>query len=258
MSIIGISGKLQSGKNTTAYVIQYLIDKEKAGYKTKNTEEDFNSYIKNKHYLKCNYQQKAFAGKLKQIVSILTGISVADLEKQEVKDRVLGTEWNFEWYIGWENEFLPMTVGKGNRKPDEFTGGEFQYTIREFLQKLGTDAMRNVIHENVWVNALFADYRINFETKNVEEWGKDLSDNWIITDVRFPNELEAVKVKGGINIRINRPIHALSQQNNAGLLHPSETALDEAQFNYVIDNTGTIEELIEKVKQILIKEKIIT
>ena len=39
--------------------------------------------------------------------------------------------------------------------------------------------------------------------------------------------------------------------------HISETALDNAEFDYVIDNNGTIEELIKQVKKILIKEKII-
>ena len=40
-------------------------------------------------------------------------------------------------------------------------------------------------------------------------------------------------------------------------LHPSETALDDAEFDYEIINDGTIEDLIEKVKEILIKENII-
>ena len=39
--------------------------------------------------------------------------------------------------------------------------------------------------------------------------------------------------------------------------HPSETALDNHPFDYTIDNNGTIEELIEKVREILIKEKLI-
>lgn len=39
--------------------------------------------------------------------------------------------------------------------------------------------------------------------------------------------------------------------------HESETALDDATFDYTIDNNGTIEELIEKVREILIKDKLI-
>ena len=39
--------------------------------------------------------------------------------------------------------------------------------------------------------------------------------------------------------------------------HESETALDKEEFDYVIDNNGTLEELKEKVKEILIKEGIL-
>jgi hypothetical protein len=90
---------------------------------------------------------------------------------------------------------------------------------------------------------------------------------WIITDLRFPNELKAVKSKNGITIRISRGKPQLYEQMNGTIENPiptgvfkeheSEIALDNAQFDYEIDNNGTIEELIEKVKEILIKEQII-
>ena len=105
-------------------------------------------------------------------------------------------------------------------------------TVRELLQKLGTEAMRNGLHTNVWVNALFADY--------------SAQSNWIITDMRFPNELKAVKDKGGITIRIERD----GSTNQLENLHLSETALDDAAFDYVIYNNGTMEELIKKVREI--------
>ena len=75
--------------------------------------------------------------------------------------------------------------------------------------------------------------------------------NWIITDMRFLNEMEAVKKRGGITIRVNRNLEESKDQ------HESETELDNAEFDYVIDNNGTIEELIEKVREILIKEKLL-
>ena len=78
-----------------------------------------------------------------------------------------------------------------------------------------------------------------------------LTPNWIISDVRFPNEARAVKDRNGILIRLNR---------NTGLesMHESETALDNYDdWDYIIENNDTIEDLIEKVKEILIKEKII-
>ena len=105
--------------------------------------------------------------------------------------------------------------------------------------------------------------------------------NWIITDVRFPNEVAAVKAKSGINIRINRypksimsckpgenPKEIIFNESNKSHIdlykgeclrqHESETALDNYNdWDYIIENNGTIEDLIKKVKEILIKEKII-
>ena len=81
--------------------------------------------------------------------------------------------------------------------------------------------------------------------------------NWIITDVRFPNELEAIKKHNGITIRINRGLIERTGKMIQEPEHISETALDNAKFDYVIENDGTIEELIEQVKKILIKEEII-
>ena len=75
--------------------------------------------------------------------------------------------------------------------------------------------------------------------------------SWCITDVRFLNEVKAIKKKDGIVIRINRE----SAYNST---HSSETALDDYEdFDYTIDNNNCIDCLIEKVKEILKHEKII-
>ena len=110
------------------------------------------------------------------------------------------------------------------------------------LQQVGTDLFRNQLHPNTWVNATFANYHDN---------------NWIITDVRFPNELEAIKKHNGITIRINRGLVERTGKMIQEPEHISETALDNAEFDYVIENDCTIDDLIEKVKEILIKENII-
>jgi hypothetical protein len=214
--IIGINGKIGSGKDTIGEIIQ--------GLSVTNGGRQF--------------EIKKFAGKLKQIASLLTGIPIEDFEDQEFKTTNLGAEWDTELeYV------IPMTV-------------------REFLQKLGTEAMRNGLHTNVWVNALFADYR----GPKMSEYNPS---NWIITDMRFPNELEAVVERKGITIRVVRPkiesvvdkMRPYSDLVHYGIPmpveHPSETALDDAKFHYEIINDGSIKDLIEKVKQILITEKII-
>ena len=118
--------------------------------------------------------------------------------------------------------------------------------------------------------------------------------------MRFPNEMKAVKSRGGITIRVDRftsikndlvyfkndasdsPINGIYRvlevkKDNCTLIddktgysfgawfeeisktheHESETALDNAEFDYTIENNGTIEDLIHTVSLILKKEKII-
>jgi hypothetical protein len=86
--------------------------------------------------------------------------------------------------------------------------------------------------------------------------------NWIITDMRFPNELEAVVKRNGITIRVVRP-HGYTDPNTGVYkemplsYHLSETSLDDAEFDYTILNDGSLEDLVKKVREILITEKII-
>lgn len=265
MAIIGISGKIGSGKDTIGKIIQGLmIGEDNFVGGVLGFLDTYDEYL---DYEPKEWQIKKFAGKLKQIVSILTGIPVEDLEKQEVKDRLLSPEWQ---HIMTDNNTNEVSTTKR--------------TVRYMLQQVGTNAMRYVIHPNIWVNALFADYncspneQVGTTPENLK-WIEGDYPNWIITDCRFPNELEAIKVRGGVSIRVNRPYeinvdrghgnvttvkydetnpdHVALVKGHLANQHESETALDDAHFDYVIDNNGTIEELIEKVKQILIKEKII-
>ena len=97
---------------------------------------------------------------------------------------------------------------------------------------MGTEVGRS-IHENAWVNALFNKYE--------DQW-------WIIPDTRFPNEAEAIKNRGGKLIRVNREN---TNQFVVADTHPSETSLDNyTDWDFIIDNNGTMEELEEKVIEI--------
>ena len=265
--ILAVSGRIGSGKDTVGKIIQYLTSNE-------GKKMSYSSFclLQERWYNHNDFIIKKFAGKLKQIVSILTGIPVEDLEKQEVKDSYLPEEWNkLMPYIGDFN-YPPLTQYQ-------------KYTVRQLLQEIGTEAMRDVIHPNVWVNALFADYKPQNELITV--WGDKINSrkvirtlggnlyevinsvypNWVITDLRFPNELDAIKQRGGITIRVNRPVenypenHKFNGDTQSAIKiahnHPSETALDNATFDYTIINDGSIEELIEKVKEILTKNQLI-
>lgn len=246
MAIIGISGKISSGKDEIGRIMQYLTRNENYSEMSYTEFNSLNGLAL--HHPIHRFKVKKFAGKLKQMVAILTGCTVEELESQEFKDQYLGEEWDF-YRKGLH--LRPCSVDEDIRK-EMGLGRIYKMRYRDLLQRIGTEAMRNMIHENVWVNALFADYKIEgcknngnkCETPNGDCNSKHCYPTWIITDMRFPNELKAIKDRDGITIRVQR-----GAQTNIG--HSSETALDSEEFDYNIDNNGSIEDLIEKVKLIL-------
>ena len=251
--LIGISGKMGAGKNLVCTIIQGLT-----AAKNHNVENPSFEWIK-KYYINSIWEQKAFAGKLKDFVCMLIGCTREELEDREFKEKELGPEW----------ERIISSYGKIHL-PDDYPDLEyFKPTPRLLLQIIGTDCIRDKVHPNAWVNALFADYKYEIHRSEVPTRAAGFIDqhvypNWIITDMRFPNELEAVKSRGGITIRVNRPYDSLNQDSLFSLQkqqetknHPSETALDNAEFDYTIENNSTIEDLIHTVSLILKREKII-
>lgn len=95
--------------------------------------------------------------------------------------------------------------------------------VRALLQRCGTDAGRKVLHENVWVDAV----------------ARTLPDEPIVvTDVRFPNEADALRAAGGVIVRVTRP--GFTPGADA---HPSETAMNGYLFDYEVKNDGTVRDL---------------
>ena len=100
-------------------------------------------------------------------------------------------------------------------------------TVRELLQGVG-QGLRDAIDPNLWIKVLFA---------NTENWS-----NYIIADVRYPNEVYAIKKRNGVLIRIDR------KGAGAGN-HSSETALDDyKEWDVHIENNGSLESLFEAMK----------
>jgi hypothetical protein len=276
-NIISISGRIGSGKDTVGKIIQYLCY-------TNNNRMSYESFclLEDKWYNSDNWEIKKFAGKLKQIASMLTGVPVEMFENQEFKKQEMPECWNKLYWndpdpiegndyliterIQYEDETSLIIYGGGSEA--EVFDSEIvskPMTYREFLQKLGTEAMRDELHTNVWVNALFADYKvIDRRTMQDPDDSNINYPNWIITDTRFPNELEAVKKRNGITIKVIRPDYIENTFTGKKFpvkvhqtLHPSETAINDAEFDYEIINNGSIKELIEKVRSILINEQIL-
>lgn len=261
INLIGLSGYAFSGKSTVGSIIQYLTSESSQ----KRTYEEFLSKGQGNNdfqtWYNSDWEIKGFATKLKKIASLLTGIPEHKFDDPEFKKSFLPKEWNVHEFVG---------KGGGSAVLPKY-GGEIkerQMSVREFLQKLGTDAVRNVLGEDVWVNALFADYNPKPRIKDIYFTNEDfindtftiegeMADKWIVTDCRFPNEAHAIKDRGGIMIRINR-MKSVSLEEGP-YLHISERALDDWSFDYEINNNvDGIENLIPKVKEMLRHFEIIT
>ena len=229
--IIGINGYAGSGKDTIGTIIQYLHC-HNTGKIT--LEEAIEKYRYHEWWLEdqSGWEIKKWAGKLKTIASLLTGIPEGKFEDQEFKKTNLGKQWST-----WEPyESNAPWVAEGEKT-------EIPMTVRDFLQKLGTDACRNGLHTNTWVNALMADYTPI--THSDRDPGGFVYPNWIITDTRFPNEAQAIKDAGGIIIRVDRPgVKAINA-------HPSETGLDDWEFDHKIWNGSDLLSLMFTVHSIL-------
>lgn len=127
-------------------------------------------------------------------------------------------------------EMNPMTGGEPLQirvDSDGWDKAKQHPEVRRLLQKLGVSA-RTHIGENVWVNsALFKLFANNL---------------YVISDVRFENEVNAIKIIGGEIWRIERP--GVGPVNN----HVSETGLDNLSADRTLLNSGTLEDLEVLVK----------
>ena len=134
----------------------------------------------------------------------------------------------------------PMVAEDGTRYKDALTfwgyngAKEKLPEFRGVLQRMGTEVGRNILGENIWVELTMA--RIDRHEPHVD---------WVITDCRFPNEANAVVDADGDVIKIDRP--GVSAAND----HISEHALDGFEFDEVILNDGTLDDLYHKVDQML-------
>lgn len=108
--------------------------------------------------------------------------------------------------------------------------------VRRFLQVLGTEAVRDIIGEDSWVQAL--------ERAIVESGAKDV----VVTDVRFPNEAAFIRRHNGVIIGVERP----NFDNGVPTDHPSEANVEALVWaaDYVLNNDGTLADLERKLDTI--------
>jgi len=264
--ILGISGKKQSGKNTTANYIHGKVLKsmgmisnfyvDKAGelaiettnqvgetgygvFDVTRKDEEFTSYAERDlwPYIK----MYSFADGLKSLCVEFFGLKPeqvygTDEQKNQIQEHLL-----------WEN--MPRFVNSNiiKKPPIDSRIGSIQgwepvkaywkegpMTAREFMQYLGTDVMRKM-YEPVHVNHALD--KILSEQSNLA----------IVPDVRFPNEVKAIQDAGGKVVRLTRN----TRKDN----HASECGLDPENFDWdnfdaIIHNDGSLEDTLQKVDEV--------
>ena len=111
------------------------------------------------------------------------------------------------------------------RYPKKYGG---YWAPREILQHMGTEGFR-YIEPTFWVRKLF------------ERIGDRSNQNVIVTDCRFPDEVDAIIDHGGVHIRVERK----NKDYATNMQHASETSLDgeNVLIHFTIENDGSIEEL---------------
>lgn len=185
------------------------------------------SYLINNH----GFKKMSFAGSLKDAVSTVFGWD------REMVDGVTKTsrEWR-EQRDEWWSTRLSMDI-----------------TPRWVLQYVGTEVFRQHFHDDIWVASV--EYKL-----------LSAKDDIVITDCRFKNELDAIKRVGGVTLRANRGItphwYAIAELANKGdvkaqewlskeNIHASEYSSVGLDYDYQVDNNGTIDELHDQISRLL-------
>ena len=211
-----ISGKLRSGKNQFADYVKEIAESKGMTVNTDLFAKSLKEWCNEDFRALTEYLNDILNLTIEELHNFKTLIGLRSLENtiQRLKDHITKDE---NWY---ENK-NPIT--------------------RILLQTYGTEIFRKRVDQEWWVKQL---------KNRVLQSNSDIT---LITDVRFPNEIECFKKDipkdfTVTTIRINRNLNREASFNE----HESEKALDNYnEFNYVIDNNGTLEDLREEAKELI-------
>ena len=128
------------------------------------------------------------------------------------------------------NGIDPAWMNERNKKEEIIPALGVSY--RHMAQTLGTEWGRG-LQGDFWLR--IADSYLNDLT-----WDSTLT-HFVVSDVRFENEAEWVRERGGVIWRIHRPLAEPVRG------HASESGIDRIAPDLTIQNTGTMEDLKEAV-----------
>jgi len=211
------------------------------GYKMRQGKDTIADYLVKNH----GFIKMSFAEALKVEVSDpsrelirymeFAGIGVIDLYYDEDSRFSLESgnlydkfyDYIIESYDNADCDIINAYIKHGSPKKD-----------RELLQLWGTDYKRS-INPNYWVDRVAE-----------EVYKHDGSTNIVFSDMRFLNEYNFVKELTGITVNV---FGRDASDGNGN--HPSEVELDGSEFDWEVENTGTIPDLYGIIDKIVEIEK---
>ena len=137
---------------------------------------------------------------------------------------------------------LDPTDFEGDRKEQPL--GWLDCSPRQLMQSMGTEWARNTVHPDVWVK--LAEQNLEYMTKAL---GAVLG--IIVSDVRFENEADLIRRRGGTVIHILRP-NALAVNP-----HISEAGIAANSADLTLPNYGTVEGFLRSLDEtfLMIRER---
>lgn len=258
---IGLNGYAGAGKDTLAKALRIILENDfktyrefksyydkHHGYETKNNFQyatyDKNGNIRNSDG-KCVCI--AFADQLKHICGQLFGIPV-DRFYYNKSDAYVCVNHDFE-YIETkpQNPNNIITANDYYYNHDTYAHDEdikYWMSLREILVYVGTFVIQEDINKNAFVNI------IRNTVFNIEQVNPDLS-YVICTDVRFQHEVDFIKKKHGVLIKIVR-------EGVETLENVAEHELDESDedFDFIVDNSGNYDDLFKRIWEIVQKNRV--
>lgn len=179
---------------------------------------------------KYGYKRLSFATPLKELCSNILGISVDELNK--LKNN------NSEIFFGFTSDVCKVMSRQTNiplAVVETVCLGKVTPTVRDMLQKIGTTLIRS--------------YNYNWHVDKIREMMQDNSD-YVLDDVRFPNEKSMIENMGGDCWFVVRP--TLENVSN----HESETSLKwNSCGDKVIINDSSLSDLLFKWENFMLDYK---
>ena len=128
-------------------------------------------------------------------------------------------------------------------QPDPFWSEKLgkSVTPRWVLQHFGTEVMRGQMYDGIWLDSCMGRYK---------------GQNTVIADTRFINEIKTIKAHGGIIVCVKRGELPTKKEMQEKGIHQSEWDWLEYDYDIVLENSGTIEDLHAKVDDLIVSNKI--